>query len=74
MKGRMYFTTKSQKEGRIMIKTHPCAQIFCCDSCGFEQVQCIMNYSELNEHCVNDSKQKKILNTFCKYKAHSLVY
>lgn len=40
MKGRLYFTTKSQKEGRIMIKTHPCAQIFCCDLCGFEQVQC----------------------------------
>ncbi len=38
MKGRLYFTTKSQKEGRIMIKTHPCAQIFCCDLCGFEQV------------------------------------
>lgn len=38
MKGRLYFTTKAQKEGRIMIKTHPCAQIFCCDICGFEQV------------------------------------
>lgn len=38
MKGRLYFTTKAQKEGKIMIKTHPCAQIFCCDICGFEQV------------------------------------
>uniref|UniRef100_A0AAY4AFL1 Transmembrane protein 63C n=1 Tax=Denticeps clupeoides TaxID=299321 RepID=A0AAY4AFL1_9TELE len=37
MKGRLYFTTKAQKEGRIMIKTHPCAQFFCCDFCGFEQ-------------------------------------
>jgi len=38
MKGRLYFTTKAQKEGRILIKMHPCAQIFCCDICGFEQV------------------------------------
>lgn len=38
MKGRLYFATKSQKEGKIMIKTHPCAQIFCCDICGFEKV------------------------------------
>uniref|UniRef100_A0A665WY52 Transmembrane protein 63C n=1 Tax=Echeneis naucrates TaxID=173247 RepID=A0A665WY52_ECHNA len=37
MKGRLYFATKSQKEGKIMIKTHPCAQIFCCDICGFEK-------------------------------------
>uniref|UniRef100_A0A665WYP2 Transmembrane protein 63C n=1 Tax=Echeneis naucrates TaxID=173247 RepID=A0A665WYP2_ECHNA len=41
MKGRLYFATKSQKEGKIMIKTHPCAQIFCCDICGFEKVSFI---------------------------------
>lgn len=39
MKGRLYFATKAQKEGKIMIKTHPCAQIFCCDVCGFEKVR-----------------------------------
>ena len=38
MKGRLYFATKAQKEGKILIKTHPCAQIFCCDICGFEKV------------------------------------
>uniref|UniRef100_A0AAQ5Y1Q7 Transmembrane protein 63C n=1 Tax=Amphiprion ocellaris TaxID=80972 RepID=A0AAQ5Y1Q7_AMPOC len=38
MKGRLYFASKAQKEGKIMIKTHPCAQIFCCDICGFEKV------------------------------------
>uniref|UniRef100_A0A8C6PN84 Transmembrane protein 63C n=1 Tax=Nothobranchius furzeri TaxID=105023 RepID=A0A8C6PN84_NOTFU len=38
MKGRLYFTTKAQKEGKVMIMTHPCAQIFCCDICGFEKV------------------------------------
>lgn len=43
MKGRLYFATKAQKEGKIMIKTHPCAQIFCCDLCGFEQVQYFTN-------------------------------
>lgn len=38
MKGRLYFASKAQKEGKIMIRTHPCAQIFCCDICGFEKV------------------------------------
>uniref|UniRef100_A0A8C5EK35 Transmembrane protein 63C n=1 Tax=Gouania willdenowi TaxID=441366 RepID=A0A8C5EK35_GOUWI len=38
MKGRLYFATKAQKEGKIMIRTHPCAQILCCDMCGFEKV------------------------------------
>lgn len=39
MKGRLYFATKAQKEGKILIKTHPCARIFCCDVCGFEKVK-----------------------------------
>lgn len=43
MKGRLYFATKAQKEGKILIKTHPCAQIFCCDICGFEKVLCFIN-------------------------------
>lgn len=38
MKGRLYFATKAQKDGKILIKTHPCARIFCCDVCGFEKV------------------------------------
>lgn len=38
MKGRLYFATKAQKDGKILIKTHPCAQMFCCDICGFEKV------------------------------------
>ena len=41
MKGRLYFASKAQKEGKIMIKTHPCALIFCCDICGFEKVHLI---------------------------------
>lgn len=39
MKGRLYFATKAKKEGKNLIKMHPCAQIFCCDFCGFEKVR-----------------------------------
>ncbi|KAG8562218.1 hypothetical protein GDO81_015618 [Engystomops pustulosus] len=39
MKGRLYFAGRSQKEGRIMIKTHPCARICPCDCCGFQKVR-----------------------------------
>uniref|UniRef100_A0AAR2J9K2 Transmembrane protein 63C n=1 Tax=Pygocentrus nattereri TaxID=42514 RepID=A0AAR2J9K2_PYGNA len=59
MKGRMYFTTKSQKEGRIMIKTHPCAQILCCDMCGFEQVDAEQYYSELEEKLTDEFNAEK---------------
>ncbi|KAK3537519.1 hypothetical protein QTP70_012479 [Hemibagrus guttatus] len=59
MKGRMYFTTKSQKEGRIMIKTHPCAQIFCCDLCGFEQIDAEQYYSELEEKLTDEFNAEK---------------
>ncbi|XP_076834531.1 osmosensitive cation channel TMEM63C isoform X2 [Brachyhypopomus gauderio] len=59
MKGRIYFTTKSQKEGRIMIKTHPCAQIFCCDICGFEQVDAEQYYSELEEKLTDEFNAEK---------------
>ncbi|KAF4102472.1 hypothetical protein G5714_017272 [Onychostoma macrolepis] len=59
MKGRLYFTTKAQKEGRIMIKTHPCAQIFCCDFCGFEQVDAEQYYSELEEKLTDEFNAEK---------------
>uniref|UniRef100_A0A8B9K9E4 Transmembrane protein 63C n=1 Tax=Astyanax mexicanus TaxID=7994 RepID=A0A8B9K9E4_ASTMX len=59
MKGRMYFTTKSQKDGRIMIKTHPCAQILCCDVCGFEQVDAEQYYSELEEKLTDEFNAEK---------------
>ncbi|XP_059376748.1 calcium permeable stress-gated cation channel 1 [Carassius carassius] len=59
MKGRLYFTTKAQKEGRIMIKTHPCAQIFCCDLCGFEQVDAEQYYSELEEKLTDEFNAEK---------------
>uniref|UniRef100_A0AAY4AFK3 Transmembrane protein 63C n=1 Tax=Denticeps clupeoides TaxID=299321 RepID=A0AAY4AFK3_9TELE len=59
MKGRLYFTTKAQKEGRIMIKTHPCAQFFCCDFCGFEQVDAEQHYSELEEKLTDEFNAEK---------------
>ncbi|KAI1895532.1 hypothetical protein AGOR_G00107220 [Albula goreensis] len=59
MKGRLYFTGKAQKEGRIMIKTHPCAQVFCCDICGFEQVDAEQYYSELEEKLTDEFNAEK---------------
>ncbi|XP_030643254.1 osmosensitive cation channel TMEM63C [Chanos chanos] len=59
MKGRLYFATKAQKDGKIMIKTHPCAQIFCCDVCGFEQVDAEQYYSELEEKLTDEFNAEK---------------
>ncbi|XP_019721065.1 osmosensitive cation channel TMEM63C isoform X1 [Hippocampus comes] len=59
MKGRLYFATKSQKEGKIMMKTHPCAQIFCCDICGFEKVDAEQYYSELEEKWTDEFNAEK---------------
>uniref|UniRef100_UPI00398E759E calcium permeable stress-gated cation channel 1 n=1 Tax=Pristiophorus japonicus TaxID=55135 RepID=UPI00398E759E len=54
MKGRLYFTAKAQKEGKIMIKTHPLARICCCNSCGFDQVDAEQYYSELEEKLTDE--------------------
>ncbi|XP_076017846.1 osmosensitive cation channel TMEM63C [Genypterus blacodes] len=59
MKGRLYFATKAQKEGKIMITTHPCAQIFCCDVCGFEKVDAEQYYSELEEKRTDEFNAEK---------------
>ncbi|XP_077477601.1 osmosensitive cation channel TMEM63C [Stigmatopora argus] len=59
MKGRLYFASKSQKEGKIMMKTHPCAQIFCCDFCGFEKVDAEQYYSELEEKWTDEFNAEK---------------
>ncbi|XP_042299372.1 calcium permeable stress-gated cation channel 1 [Sceloporus undulatus] len=54
MKGRLYFTTKAQKEGKIMIKIHPCSRIFCCRVCGFEEVDAEQYYGELEEKLTDE--------------------
>ncbi|XP_061700561.1 calcium permeable stress-gated cation channel 1 [Syngnathoides biaculeatus] len=59
MKGRLYFASKSQKEGKIMMKTHPCAQLFCCDICGFEKVDAEQYYSELEEKWTDEFNAEK---------------
>uniref|UniRef100_A0A8D3E9F4 Transmembrane protein 63C n=1 Tax=Scophthalmus maximus TaxID=52904 RepID=A0A8D3E9F4_SCOMX len=42
-----------------MIKTHPCAQIFCCDICGFEKVDAEQYYSELEEKRTDEFNAEK---------------
>ncbi|XP_013868510.1 calcium permeable stress-gated cation channel 1 [Austrofundulus limnaeus] len=59
MKGRLYFATKAQKEGKVMITTHPCSQIFCCDVCGFEKVDAEQYYSELEEKRTDEFNAEK---------------
>ncbi|XP_037551093.1 calcium permeable stress-gated cation channel 1 [Nematolebias whitei] len=59
MKGRLYFATKAQKEGKVMINTHPCAQMFCCDICGFEKVDAEQYYSELEEKRTDEFNAEK---------------
>uniref|UniRef100_A0A3P9P265 Transmembrane protein 63C n=1 Tax=Poecilia reticulata TaxID=8081 RepID=A0A3P9P265_POERE len=59
MKGRLYFATKAQKDGKVMITTHPCAQILCCDICGFEKVDAEQYYSELEEKCTDEFNAEK---------------
>uniref|UniRef100_A0A6Q2YBX6 Transmembrane protein 63C n=1 Tax=Esox lucius TaxID=8010 RepID=A0A6Q2YBX6_ESOLU len=68
MKGRLYFATKAQKEGRIMIKTHPCAAIFCCDVCGFDQVLSNRNVTAPEVH----AWKAKIM-TCSKMEIHCLI-
>uniref|UniRef100_A0A3Q3VRQ2 Uncharacterized protein n=1 Tax=Mola mola TaxID=94237 RepID=A0A3Q3VRQ2_MOLML len=59
MKGRLYFATKAKKEGKNLIKMHPCAQIFCCDFCGFEKVDAEQYYSELEEKRTDEFNAEK---------------
>ncbi|XP_060613947.2 calcium permeable stress-gated cation channel 1 [Anolis sagrei] len=54
MKGRLFFTTKAQKEGKIMIRIHPCSRIFCCRFCGFEEVDAEQYYGELEEKLTDE--------------------
>ncbi|KAM4664953.1 calcium permeable stress-gated cation channel 1 isoform 2-T2 [Discoglossus pictus] len=51
MKGRLYFAGRAQKEGKIMIKTHPCARV--CPCC-FQQVEAEQYYGELEEKATDE--------------------
>ncbi|XP_053330940.1 calcium permeable stress-gated cation channel 1 isoform X2 [Spea bombifrons] len=54
MKGRMYFAGRAQKEGKIMIKTHPCSRLCPCDCCRFQQVDAEQFYAELEEKLTDE--------------------
>ncbi|KAM4690695.1 calcium permeable stress-gated cation channel 1 isoform 2-T2 [Rhinophrynus dorsalis] len=54
MKGRMYFAGRAQKEGKLMIKPHPCARLCPCDCCGFQQVEAEQYYGELEEKLTDE--------------------
>uniref|UniRef100_A0A3Q2QTT3 Transmembrane protein 63C n=1 Tax=Fundulus heteroclitus TaxID=8078 RepID=A0A3Q2QTT3_FUNHE len=58
MKGRLYFATKAQKDGKVMIMTHPCSQIFCCAICGFEKVEEFYHWMEKCTDEFNAEKQR----------------
>uniref|UniRef100_A0A3Q1FW74 Transmembrane protein 63C n=1 Tax=Acanthochromis polyacanthus TaxID=80966 RepID=A0A3Q1FW74_9TELE len=51
MKGRLYFASKAQKEGKIMIKTHPC--------CKSGKVDAEQYYSELEEKRTDEFNAEK---------------
>ncbi|XP_032477467.1 calcium permeable stress-gated cation channel 1 isoform X3 [Phocoena sinus] len=50
MRGRLYYTAKAKKKGKVMIKIHPCSRLcFCkCWAC-FKEVDAEQYYSELEE-------------------------
>ncbi|CAH2328483.1 calcium permeable stress-gated cation channel 1 [Pelobates cultripes] len=54
MNGRMYFAGRAQKEGKLMIKTHPLARLCRCDCWGFKQVEAEQYYAELEEKLTDE--------------------
>ncbi|XP_028627757.1 calcium permeable stress-gated cation channel 1 isoform X1 [Grammomys surdaster] len=55
MRGRLYYTAKAKKTGKVMIKTHPCSRLcFCkCWTC-FKEVDAEQYYSELEEQLTDE--------------------
>ncbi|KAM7158692.1 calcium permeable stress-gated cation channel 1 isoform 1-T2 [Molossus nigricans] len=55
MRGRLYYTAKAKKNGKMMIKIHPCSRLcFCkCWSC-FKEVDAEQYYSELEEQLTDE--------------------
>ncbi|XP_058423415.1 calcium permeable stress-gated cation channel 1 isoform X2 [Diceros bicornis minor] len=55
MRGRLYYTAKAKKNGKVMIKTHPCSRLcFCkCWTC-FKEVDAEQYYSELEEQLTDE--------------------
>ncbi|KAM5243855.1 calcium permeable stress-gated cation channel 1 isoform 2-T28 [Hipposideros larvatus] len=55
MRGRLYYTAKAKKYGKVMIKTHPCSRLcFCkCWTC-FKEANAEQYYSELEEQLTDE--------------------
>ncbi|XP_034498686.1 calcium permeable stress-gated cation channel 1 isoform X2 [Ailuropoda melanoleuca] len=55
MRGRLYYTAKAKKSGKMMIKVHPCSRLcFCkCWTC-FKEVDAEQYYSELEEQLTDE--------------------
>ncbi|XP_059985723.1 calcium permeable stress-gated cation channel 1 isoform X2 [Lagenorhynchus albirostris] len=55
MRGRLYYTAKAKKKGKVMIKVHPCSRLcFCkCWVC-FKEVDAEQYYSELEEQLTDE--------------------
>ncbi|CAK6431881.1 unnamed protein product [Pipistrellus nathusii] len=55
MRGRLYYTAKAKKHGRVMIRIHPCSRLcFCkCWTC-FKEVDAEQYYSELEEQLTDE--------------------
>ncbi|XP_046503829.1 calcium permeable stress-gated cation channel 1 isoform X1 [Equus quagga] len=55
MRGRLYYTAKAKKRGKVMIKVHPCSRVcFCkCWTC-FKEVDAEQYYSELEEQLTDE--------------------
>ncbi|XP_054571855.1 calcium permeable stress-gated cation channel 1 [Eptesicus fuscus] len=55
MRGRLYYTAKAKRHGRVMIRIHPCSRLcFCkCWTC-FKEVDAEQYYSELEEQLTDE--------------------
>ncbi|XP_006884715.1 PREDICTED: transmembrane protein 63C [Elephantulus edwardii] len=55
MRGRLYYTAKAKKTGKVMIRVHPCSRLcFCeCWTC-FRKVDAEQYYSELEEQLTDE--------------------
>ncbi|XP_023558016.1 calcium permeable stress-gated cation channel 1 isoform X3 [Octodon degus] len=55
MRGRLYYTAKAKKTGKVMIKIHPCSRLcFCqCWTC-FKEVDAEQYYGELEEQLTDE--------------------
>ncbi|XP_012658969.1 calcium permeable stress-gated cation channel 1 isoform X1 [Otolemur garnettii] len=59
MRGRLYYTARAKKTGKVMIRTHPCSRLcFCkCWPC-FKEVDAEQYYSELEEQLTDEFNEE----------------